>query len=111
MRYYDRLIFELSKKGRTGYSLQVPPVTPERPTPTGDQLLVDGVMIYAEYLELDESVMTGESPTVKKREGDKKIENIERFAFYEKAKKCYAVVATGESAIYANIILKKGVVK
>lgn len=48
---------------------------------------------------------------VKKREGDRKIENIERFAFYEKAKKCYAVVATGETAIYANIILKKGVVK
>ena len=48
---------------------------------------------------------------VKKHEGDRKIENIERFAFYEKAKKCYAVVATGESAIYANIILKKGVVK
>ena len=48
---------------------------------------------------------------VKKYEGDRKIENIERFAFYEKAKKCYAVVATGETAIYANIILKKGVVK
>ncbi len=48
---------------------------------------------------------------VKKHEGDRKIENIERFAFYEKAKKCYAVVATGETAIYANIILKKGVVK
>jgi L-fucose mutarotase len=39
-----------------------------------------------------------------------KIENIERFAFYERAKKAYAVVATGEKALYANIILKKGVV-
>ncbi|MBQ4451506.1 MAG: L-fucose mutarotase [Clostridia bacterium] len=48
---------------------------------------------------------------IARREGDKKIENIERFAFYERAKKCYAVVATGESALYANIILKKGVVK
>ena len=36
---------------------------------------------------------------------------VERFAFYERAKKAYAVVMTGESAIYANIILKKGVVK
>lgn len=36
---------------------------------------------------------------------------IERFAFYERAKKSYAVVATGEEALYANIILKKGVVK
>lgn len=40
-----------------------------------------------------------------------KIEMIERFAFYERAKNAYAVVATGEKAIYANIILKKGVVK
>jgi L-fucose mutarotase len=39
-----------------------------------------------------------------------KIENIERFAFYERAKKAYAVIATGEKALYANIILKKGVV-
>lgn len=35
---------------------------------------------------------------------------IERFAFYERAKKAYAVVQTGEGAQYANIILKKGVV-
>ena len=38
------------------------------------------------------------------------IEFVERFAFYERAKKAYAVIATGESAIYANILLKKGVV-
>lgn len=36
---------------------------------------------------------------------------IERYAFYERAKKAYAVIATSESAIYANIIIKKGVVK
>ena len=35
--------------------------------------------------------------------------NIDRFAFYEEAKKCYAIVATGEGAIYANIMLQKGV--
>lgn len=39
------------------------------------------------------------------------IEKIERFAFYERSKKAYAVVATGEKSLYANIILKKGVVK
>ena len=39
-----------------------------------------------------------------------KFEMIERFEFYERAKECYAVVATGETALYANIILKKGVV-
>lgn len=36
---------------------------------------------------------------------------MERFAFYERAKNAYAVIATGEEAIYANILLKKGVVK
>lgn len=40
-----------------------------------------------------------------------KIEFIERFDFYERAKNAYAVIATGETAIYANIMLKKGVVK
>ncbi len=35
---------------------------------------------------------------------------IERQEFYEVAKKAYAIIATGESAIYANILLKKGVV-
>ena len=34
----------------------------------------------------------------------------ERFAFYERAKAAYAIVATGETAIYANVILKKGIV-
>ena len=35
----------------------------------------------------------------------------ERFAFYEEAKKCYCILQTGETAIYANIILQKGVIK
>lgn len=38
------------------------------------------------------------------------FEMIERFAFYERTKQAYAVVATSETARYANIILKKGVV-
>jgi L-fucose mutarotase len=39
-----------------------------------------------------------------------RIQFIDRFAFYERTKKAYAVVITGEKALYANIILKKGVV-
>lgn len=35
---------------------------------------------------------------------------LERFEYYERAKKAYAIVATGEKAQYANIILKKGCV-
>jgi L-fucose mutarotase len=38
------------------------------------------------------------------------IERIERFAFYERCKKAYAVVMTGETVKYGNIILKKGVI-
>ncbi len=38
------------------------------------------------------------------------FEHVERFAFYERAKKAYCVVMTGETALYANIIIKKGVV-
>ena len=38
-----------------------------------------------------------------------KIERVERFAFYERAKKAFAVVLSGETAKYGNIILKKGV--
>lgn len=48
---------------------------------------------------------------IRENEGEKNIEYIERFAFYERARQCYCVIATGESALYANIILKKGVVK
>jgi L-fucose mutarotase len=39
------------------------------------------------------------------------FEYMERFAFYERAKKAFAVIASGEMALYANIILKKGVIK
>ena len=47
----------------------------------------------------------------KRREDPSAVEMMERFAFYERAKKAYAIVASGETAIYANILLKKGVVK
>jgi L-fucose mutarotase len=40
----------------------------------------------------------------------KKVHRIERFAFYERTKSAFAVVMTGETAKYGNIILKKGVV-
>lgn len=37
------------------------------------------------------------------------IERMERYTFYERAKKAYAIVLTGETAKYGNIIIKKGV--
>ncbi len=42
--------------------------------------------------------------------GGAAIGQIERFAFYEEAKKAYAIIATGEGALYANVMLQKGVV-
>ncbi|MCI8542841.1 MAG: fucose isomerase [Lachnospiraceae bacterium] len=38
------------------------------------------------------------------------IGQIERFAFYREARSAYAIIATGERALYANIMLQKGVV-
>lgn len=46
-----------------------------------------------------------------KYEPETPVTYMERFAYYERAKEAYCVVATGETAQYANIILKKGVVK
>jgi len=42
--------------------------------------------------------------------GSKAISMLERQAFYEEASKAYLIIATGEKAIYANIILRKGVI-
>ena len=42
--------------------------------------------------------------------GGSAIGHMERFAFYEEAKIAYAIIATGESALYANVMLQKGVV-
>ena len=36
---------------------------------------------------------------------------INKFDFYDRARKAYALITTSEAALYANVILKKGVVK
>ncbi len=57
--------------------------------------------IYSEY-----------DAALKKAEGRAIVlEPVERFAFYDRAKAAYAVIATGELRLYANIILKKGVLR
>lgn len=43
--------------------------------------------------------------------GTPDIGKLERFAFYDRARQAFAVVMTGETAKYGNIILKKGVTK
>ncbi len=45
------------------------------------------------------------------KRGVSAIGHIERFKFYEEAKTCYCIVESGESAVYANVMIQKGVVK
>lgn len=60
--------------------------------------------------ELDPSVEEGYLKAIRTSWPDTQAsERVERFAFYERAKTAYAVVMTGETAKYGNIILKKGV--
>ena len=59
---------------------------------------------------------TPEIWAIYKDRAEKKDKNVrlgflERNEFYNRSKKAYAIVASGEEAIYANIILKKGVIK
>jgi L-fucose mutarotase len=50
--------------------------------------------------------------TVDKAEGKPvKVERIDRFAFYERSRAAFAVVATNETRFYGNVIVKKGVVR
>lgn len=45
-----------------------------------------------------------------RRDPGYKLAKLERFAFYERAKAAFAIVATGERRLYGNVILKKGVI-
>lgn len=56
--------------------------------------------IWAKYEEI-----------AKANDNNVRVAQLERFEFYERAKNAYAVIATGEEAVSANIILKKGGVK
>lgn len=73
---------------------------------------------YQKPVYLMEKTPGDETPTpiwneyneIIKHHTDEDFEYIERFEFYERTKKAYAVIATGESALYANVLLKKGVI-
>ena len=73
-------------------------------------------MILMQLMECDEGkidpvIWKEYEKIAEKHDKNVKIGNIDRFAFYERAKTAFAVIATGEEAVYANIILKKGVIK
>lgn len=57
-----------------------------------------------------ETPIREEYKTVVKKHSDAEFDYLSRFEFYDRAKEAYAVIATGESALYANVLLKKGVV-
>ena len=60
---------------------------------------------------LDENVEKSYRAVIDRRwPGTPPTERMERFAFYERAKKAFAVLMTGETVKYGNIILKKGVI-
>ncbi|MEI9960526.1 MAG: L-fucose mutarotase [Limisphaerales bacterium] len=60
--------------------------------------------------QLDPTVESNYMATIRRHVPQAKFPTrIERFAFYERARKAFAVVVTGETAKYGNLILKKGV--
>lgn len=73
-------------------------------TPVSLMQVVPGTM------ENDPPIWEEFQSTVTKHQPEIKFEYVERFAFYERASKAYACVATGERSLYACIILKKGVI-
>ena len=84
--------------------LQVLPLDTYTEKPVGLMEVVKGdnveTPIWSEY----EKILNKHDPN------HHDIEYIERFAFYERAKGAYLIISTGETALYANILLKKGVV-
>jgi len=49
---------------------------------------------------------------LRKNEGNwVKLTQLERQKFYDRAKTAYAIIATSDTALYANIILKKGIIR
>jgi L-fucose mutarotase len=42
---------------------------------------------------------------------DVKVTGIDRFAFYERVRQAFAVLATGETRLYGNVLVKKGVIR
>lgn len=68
------------------------------------------LMNKSEGDDADVSIWSTYENILKQYDNKNEITFIERFDYYERAKKAYAIVATGEKRQYANIILKKGCV-
>ena len=84
--------------------LQFFPLDPYVPQPVGLMAVVPGDTVKPTIWEEYKTIVNKHDPKAAN------FEFIERFAFYERAQNAFAIVATSEKALYANIILKKGVV-
>ncbi|MEF9894540.1 MAG: RbsD/FucU domain-containing protein [Clostridia bacterium] len=85
--------------------LELMPLDPYVPAPTALMSVVPGDTygepeVWATYAQI-----------LSRHDHALPSEMVERFAFYERAKRAFVCVATGEPRQYANIILKKGIVK
>ena len=58
-----------------------------------------------------EPVMDAFDTIVQRHEPKMSLGSMERFAFYDRVAKGYAIVQTGERRLYGNILLKKGVIR
>ena len=58
-----------------------------------------------------EPVMDEMDSIIKRHEPRMSLSSMERFAFYERVSKGYAIVQTGERRLYGNVLLKKGVIR
>lgn len=76
-----------------------------------DQYVPDPVLMMAAVSgdKLDPKVEADYKNVIKKYEKSTKIKRLERFKFYDRSKTVFAVVMTGDTRKYGNIILKKGV--
>lgn len=70
-----------------------------------------GLMAVCEGDPIVPTIWDEYAAILKEKEPETEITFIERFPYYDRAKKAYCIVATGETAQYANVILKKGVVR
>jgi len=85
--------------------LQLMPLDQYVPTPVTLMAVVAGDTIEPVIWEKYRMIIMRYEPSFTE------FDIVERFAFYERARKAYAILATSEPAQYANVILKKGVIK
>jgi L-fucose mutarotase len=80
------------------------PLDPYVPQPVALMAVVPGDKAKTDIWEEYRRIVRRHHP------GFGEFELVERFAFYERSRSAYAILASSETAIYANIILKKGLV-